>query len=71
MELSAQSGFLCRVSPAHEIPANPVPRTFTERRELWDPPEPQKFISLSKCPVFPTRRNFVQFLHVVQSDDTR
>ena len=44
-----------------EIPANPVPRTSTERRELLDPPQPAKSISLSKCPVFPTSVISVNF----------
>ena len=54
VELSAQSGFVPGEQGTQEIPANPVPRTSTERRELLDPPEPAKSISLSKCPVFPS-----------------
>ena len=53
-----------------EIQANPVPRTSTERREMLDPPEPAKSISLSKCPVFPTSVMSFNFPHVDQSDDT-
>ena len=56
---------------AWEIPANPVPRTSTERRELLDPPEPAKSILLLKVSGVSNERNFVQLLHVVQSDNTR
>ena len=62
VELSAQSGFLCRVTPAlrksHQIRYQG--RT-TERRELLDPPEQAKSNLLSKCPVFPTSVIYVNF----------
>ena len=54
MELSFQSGFFPGEPATREIPANPVPRTSTERLEMLDPPEQAKSISLSNCPVFPT-----------------
>ena len=54
-ELSAQSGFLCRVTPAlRKSQQIGYQGRTTERRELLDRPEPAKSISLSKCPMFST-----------------
>ena len=62
VELSAQCGFLCRVTPAlrksHQIRYQG--RT-TECRELLDPPEQAKSNLLSKCPVFPPSVIYVKF----------
>ena len=62
VELSSQSGFFPGEPGTGEIPANPVPKTSTERREMLDPPEPAKSITLSKCRVFPTSVMSFNFL---------
>ena len=55
VELSAQSGFLCRVTPTRRKSQQiRYQGRTTERRELLDLPEQAKSISLSKCLVFPT-----------------